>query len=165
MNKEKGWKKVKNQDSMGKTTFFLAPCPSTLGQFSHIAACHSSSENTRQMNLKPILNKTSPWAHMESELDILGVSGKLVKYVVHLSKRKNWKKNIFLHTSCPNSNRLVSWSQGILGVIRTLLIYIKIPLNTHKCHWKAWKHHQNTLNYPWNTFKHHSNTLKFLRTP
>jgi hypothetical protein len=30
-----------------------------------------------------------------------------VKYVVHLSERKNWKKFVFLHTSCPNNNRLV----------------------------------------------------------
>jgi hypothetical protein len=44
---------------------------------------------------------------MESELGVLGVHGKLVKYVVHSFKRKNWKKNIFLHTSCPNSNRPV----------------------------------------------------------
>jgi hypothetical protein len=36
----------------------------------------------------PILNKTSPWAQTKSELDVLGVPGKLVKYVVHSSKRK-----------------------------------------------------------------------------
>jgi hypothetical protein len=30
-----------------------------------------------------------------------------VKYVLHSSKRKNRKKNIFLHTSCPNNNRPV----------------------------------------------------------
>jgi hypothetical protein len=35
------------------------------------------------------LNRNSPWAHMESELDVLGVPKKLVKYVVYLSKRKN----------------------------------------------------------------------------
>jgi hypothetical protein len=29
---EKKVKKVKNQDFMGKTNFFLAPCPSALGQ-------------------------------------------------------------------------------------------------------------------------------------
>jgi hypothetical protein len=34
-------------------------------------------------------NKNLPWAHTESELDVLGVHRKLVKYVVHLSKRKN----------------------------------------------------------------------------
>jgi hypothetical protein len=44
---------------------------------------------------------------MESEFDVLGVHKKLVKYVVHLSKRKNWKKYIFLHSNCLNSNRLV----------------------------------------------------------
>ena len=40
------------------------------------------------MNLKHVLNKTSPWAHTELELDVLGASRKLVKYVVHLFKRK-----------------------------------------------------------------------------
>jgi hypothetical protein len=29
---------------------------------------------------------------------MLGVHGKLVKYVVHSSKRKNWKKNSFFFT-------------------------------------------------------------------
>jgi hypothetical protein len=58
-------KKVKNQDSMGKTNFFISTLP------------------------------FSPWAvlatraHTESEFDMLGVHKKLVKYVVHLSKRKN----------------------------------------------------------------------------
>jgi hypothetical protein len=54
-----------------------------------MAACRSSSKNTRKMNLIPVLNKTSPQVHTESELDMLGVPGKLVKYVIHLFKRKN----------------------------------------------------------------------------
>jgi hypothetical protein len=54
-----------------------------------MAACRSSSKNTRKMNLILVFNKNSPWAHTESELDVLGVHGKLAKYVVHLSKRKN----------------------------------------------------------------------------
>jgi hypothetical protein len=54
-----------------------------------MAAYRSSLENTRKMNLIPVLNKTSPWAHTESELGVLGVHKKLAKYVVHLSKRKN----------------------------------------------------------------------------
>jgi hypothetical protein len=53
-----------------------------------MAACRSSLENRRKMNLTPVLNKTSPWACMESELDMLGVPKKLVKYVVHLFKRR-----------------------------------------------------------------------------
>jgi hypothetical protein len=56
------------------------------------------------MNLIPILNITSPRAHMESELDVFGVPGKLVKYVVHLSKEKIEKINFFLQTSCLNNN-------------------------------------------------------------
>jgi hypothetical protein len=38
--------------------------------------------------LNACFNKNSPRAHTESELGVLGVYGKLVKYVVHLSKRK-----------------------------------------------------------------------------
>jgi hypothetical protein len=41
------------------------------------------------MSLIPVFNKTSPLAHMGSEFDVLGVHGKLVKYVVQSSKRKN----------------------------------------------------------------------------
>jgi hypothetical protein len=59
------------------------------------------------MSLIFVFNKNSPQAHSELELGVLGVHGKLVKYVVHSSKRKNLKKIIFLHTSCPNSNRPV----------------------------------------------------------
>jgi hypothetical protein len=39
--------------------------------------------------LSIVFNKNLLRAHMESELDVLGVHGKLVKYVVHSSKRKN----------------------------------------------------------------------------
>jgi hypothetical protein len=59
------------------------------------------------MSLILVFNKNSPQAHMESELDVLGVHGKLVKYEIQSSRRKNKKKYVFLHTSCPNSNRLV----------------------------------------------------------
>ena len=48
------------------------------------------------MNLTPILNKTSPRAHTESELDVLSVPKKLVEYVVHsLKKIEKIKIKIF----------------------------------------------------------------------
>jgi hypothetical protein len=47
------------------------------------------------MSLILVFNKNLPWVHTKSELGMLGVHGKLVKYVVHSSKRKNSKKNIF----------------------------------------------------------------------
>jgi hypothetical protein len=59
------------------------------GSFSHMAAYRSSSKNTQKINLIPVLNKTSPRAHTELELDVLGVPRKLVKKVVYLSKKKN----------------------------------------------------------------------------
>jgi hypothetical protein len=96
---------------MGKSNFFLSTLPfSPWGSFSHMAACRSSSKNIGKMNLIPILNKPSPtrrkpylnrvffywpWAHIESELGVLGVYGKLAKYVVHSSKRKIEKKLFF----------------------------------------------------------------------
>jgi hypothetical protein len=52
---------------------------------------------------------------MESELDMLGVPRKLVKYVVHLFKRKNRKKYFSSH-KLPKQQLTNFWSQGILGV-------------------------------------------------
>ena len=40
------------------------------------------------MNFQTIFNKNSPCAHMELEFDVLGIAQELVKYVVHLFKRK-----------------------------------------------------------------------------
>jgi hypothetical protein len=69
--------------------FFENPALQPLGSFSHMAACRSSLENTGKLSLILVSNKNSPRAHTESELGVLGVHGKLVKYVVHSSKRKN----------------------------------------------------------------------------
>jgi hypothetical protein len=55
-------------------------------------ACRSSSKNIGKMNLKLILNKNSPRAHTESEFDVLGVHGKLVKYIIHSSKKIKLKR-------------------------------------------------------------------------
>jgi hypothetical protein len=54
-----------------------------------MAACTSSLENTGKMSLILVFNKNLPRAHTELELDVLGVHGKLVEYVVYSSKRKN----------------------------------------------------------------------------
>jgi hypothetical protein len=50
------------------------------------------------MSLILVFNKNSARAHTESELGVLGVHGKLVKYVVHSFKRKGKKKfkNFFI---------------------------------------------------------------------
>jgi hypothetical protein len=54
-----------------------------------MAACGSSSKILGKMSLILVFNKNSPQALTESELAVLGVHGKLVKYVVHWLKRKN----------------------------------------------------------------------------
>jgi hypothetical protein len=70
----------------------------------------------RKNELKTCLNKTSPWAHTELELDMLGVPRKLVKYVVHLCKRKKKKKYYFSSYKLPKQQLTSFWSQGILEV-------------------------------------------------
>jgi hypothetical protein len=69
--------------------FFENPALQPLGSFSHMATCRSSLENRCKMSLILVFKKKSPRVHTESELGVLGVHGKLVKYVVYSSKRKN----------------------------------------------------------------------------
>jgi hypothetical protein len=45
---------------------FENPALKPLSNFSHMAACRSSLENTGKMSLIPIFNKNSPRAHTES---------------------------------------------------------------------------------------------------
>jgi hypothetical protein len=90
MNKKKKVKKSEKPRFCGQNKLISEhPALQPLGSFSHMAACRSSSENSGKMSLILVFNKNSPRAHTESELDVLGVHGKLVKYEVHSSKRKN----------------------------------------------------------------------------
>jgi hypothetical protein len=79
----------------GQKNFFLSTMSFSPWVDSATFSYRSSSKNIGKMDLKSILNKTSPWAHMESKFDVLGVPGKLVKYIVHLSKKKIEKKLLF----------------------------------------------------------------------
>jgi hypothetical protein len=84
------WKKNENLRFCEQNKLlFKHPALQPLGNFNHMAACRSSIENTRKLCLQLVLNKNSPWIHMESELNVLGIAGKLVKYVVHLCKEGN----------------------------------------------------------------------------
>jgi hypothetical protein len=71
---------VKTKDSMGKTNFILCIMPFStweiLAMGLHIGA---PSKNIRKMNSQPILNKNSPWAHVQSKFDVLGIARKYVK--------------------------------------------------------------------------------------
>jgi hypothetical protein len=66
------------------------------------------------MSLILVFNKNLPEVHTESELGVLGVHGKLVKYVVHSSKKL--KKIYFSSHKLPKQQSISFWSQGILGV-------------------------------------------------
>jgi hypothetical protein len=113
--KEKVKKKWKFKILWAKQTIFENPALQPLCSFSHMAACRSSLENTGKMSLIPVFNKNLPRAHTESGLDVLGVHEKLVKYVVHLSKKK-LKKIYFSSHKLPKQQSTSFWSQGILGV-------------------------------------------------
>jgi hypothetical protein len=90
MSKTKKVKKSEKPRFYGQNKlYFENPALQPLGSFSHMAACRSSSENTGKISLILVFNKNSPRAHTESELGLLGIHGKLVKYVIHSFKRKN----------------------------------------------------------------------------
>ena len=78
------------------------------------------------MKLIPILKKTSPRAHMELKLDVLGVHEKLVKYVVHLSKRKEIDKKFIFSSYKLSKLQLTNfWFKRILGVKFIFHIFFK----------------------------------------
>jgi hypothetical protein len=89
MSKKKSEKSEKPRFYGQNKLFFENPALQPLGSFSHMAACRSSLEHTRKMSLILVFNKNSLRVHTESELGVLGVHRKLVKYVIHSSKRKN----------------------------------------------------------------------------
>jgi hypothetical protein len=68
---------------------FLAPYPSAFGQFKPQGCILEILKNYRKNEFTTYLNKNSRLAHTELEFDVLDVIGKLVKYVVHLSKTRN----------------------------------------------------------------------------
>jgi hypothetical protein len=81
MSKKINSEKSENQDSMGKTNFFLSTLSLALG---HMAACKMLLlMHVRSSRRKNEL-KTTPQAHTKSNFDVFGV-----KYAVHSSKRKN----------------------------------------------------------------------------
>jgi hypothetical protein len=92
------------------------------------------------MNLQPILNKNLPWAHTESEFDVLGIAEKPMKYIVYLFKRRNWKIIIFLFTSYPNSKQVVI-SRTFRGqnqnLVRSILL-VKLKCNRDHIHGLNW---------------------------
>jgi formamidopyrimidine-DNA glycosylase len=62
-----------------------------------VAACRSSSNNIRKINLIPVLKKTSPQAHTKLELDVL-VFTKTCEICSSLIQKKKMKNYIFFFT-------------------------------------------------------------------
>jgi hypothetical protein len=84
--------KNKNKNSKilrAKQTSFLAPWLLALGQFSHVVAHRSSSNNTRKIEFTAHFEQIFTMVFIQSQnFDLLGIAIKLVKYIVYLSKRK-----------------------------------------------------------------------------
>jgi hypothetical protein len=115
MSKILNWKNVKIQDCTSKTNFCFGTLH--LSNFNHVAAYKISFKNRRKMHFQPIFNKISSWAHMESKFDVLGIAGKLMKYVIHLSKKKKKRflKNMFFLKGCPNNKQPILISKNVRG--------------------------------------------------
>jgi hypothetical protein len=76
-------KKSEKPRFYGQNKIFLEnPAFQPFGSFSLFRKYMENELNT-------CFQQNSPRAQLESELGVLGVHGKLVKYVVHSSKRKN----------------------------------------------------------------------------
>jgi hypothetical protein len=90
--KNKNWRRSENPRFNGQKK----PLPFSpwviLATWLHIVAYRSPSKNIGKWNLQPILNKNSPWAHMELELDMLDVARKLVKYSLYSKLLECFKK-------------------------------------------------------------------------
>ena len=86
--KKKWKKKVKIQDFMGKTSFFLNTLPfspwAILATWLPVGVPQKIQEN----ELNTYFEQNFTMGCTESELGVLGVPRKLLKYVVYLSKRK-----------------------------------------------------------------------------
>jgi hypothetical protein len=96
---------------MGKTDIFLSTLP--FNPWAILATW-----------LISVLNKTSLRAHTELELDVLGIPGELVKYVVHSSKRKKLKIIYFSSHKLPKQQSTNFCSKGILGVKAYTCLYL-----------------------------------------
>jgi hypothetical protein len=72
-----------------------------------MAACGSSSENTGKTSLIPVFNKKFTMGSYRVGIGHAWCSWKASEICSLLIQKKKMKKMIFLHTSCPNSNRPV----------------------------------------------------------
>jgi hypothetical protein len=79
MGKKKTKKTPKSYDVQVKQTYFWAnqgqPIPCPLQNLIHVSLA--------KLHFQDFLNRNSPRAHMESEISVLGVAGKLGKNPVH----------------------------------------------------------------------------------
>jgi hypothetical protein len=90
-----------------------------------MATCRSPLKNKGNLNLQLILNNNSPWAHTNLELDVLGVAGKLLKYIIRLSKKKLEKKFKKSSHVLLKQQTTSFWLQGILGVKQSFYIVVE----------------------------------------
>jgi hypothetical protein len=111
---------VKNQDSIGKTNIFLSIMAFNPWVISATWLHVGGPQKYRKNKLNTCFEQNSTMGSYEVGIGRAWCFRKLVKYVVHLSKRKNGKKFIFLHTSYLNNNQPSFWSKGILGLIPTI---------------------------------------------
>jgi hypothetical protein len=107
---------VKNQDFMGKTNYFLSPCPSALGQFQP----HGCMQELLRKYMKNDLNTRFQQKFATGSYGV-GIgrawcSRKACEICSSLVQMKKLKKNYFSSHKLPKQQTTNFWSQGILGV-------------------------------------------------
>jgi hypothetical protein len=119
------------------TKILWTPCTSNfVSGFSHMVAYRSFSKNTRKINLQPILNKNSPHAYTELELDMLGCQ-KACEIFNLLIQMKKWNKIYFHYPRVPKLQKTSFWSQFLEHGIQQFLLSIQ------RCSSRRW---------PWSKF-------------
>jgi hypothetical protein len=99
---------VKNQDSMGKTNFFLSTLPfsprAVLPTWMHVGA---PQKKIQKNELNTLFEQNFTTGSYGVGIGCVWCSWKACKIFISVVQKKKMKKIIFLHRSCPNSNRPV----------------------------------------------------------
>ena len=101
---KKNLKKVKNQDAMGKTIFFLSTLPfsrwAILATWLYVGLFRKYKKNELKIHFEQNFTTCSYGVG----IGCAWYSRKAYEICSSLVQKKKLKRNYFLHTSCPNNN-------------------------------------------------------------
>ena len=117
-SKKKKWKKVKNQDSMSKTNFFLAPYLSVLGQFQPHGYMYKLLRKYMKNELKTHFEQNFTACSYGVRIWYAWCSQKACEIYSSLIQKKKNEKKYFSSHKLPKLQLTSFWFQGISEVKR-----------------------------------------------